>query len=125
MTPEECAIKVVEQARAAIHNWFQHDVVKALEQAIADYDQSVARRMQPFVAPPPKDPVWPKTDGRPSGIGGNPCEGRCSTHGDCTGDVATYAVYGPIAGSYWGTFRYCETAKKSDEESGFRLERRI
>ena len=123
MTPEECAIKVVNQARATIDNWFQQETVAALRLAIAEYDQLCARRLSMWTSQDTRA-EWPKTDGKPSGIGGGRCEGRCARDGDCEGEVSTYFVRGKD-GTTWGTFRYCKTASESDIDSGFVLEERF
>lgn len=130
MTPEECAVRVVEQARITVDHWFRAETIDALRLAIAAYDQAHASRMQMWTRdqPKPTSPAWPCGEypyrDTPGGVGHNRCEGRCSAHGDCEGDVLTYMVFDGRGGC-WGSFRYCTTAKESDEKSGFRLEQRI
>jgi hypothetical protein len=128
MTPEECAYKVVEQARITIDEWFKTETVDALRLAIAEYDQSVARRLQPFNPKPVENPCWPAGEypykPRPQGLGYNNCEGRCHGNKECSGVVRSYAVWGKD-GTCWGRFRYCDTARRVDESEGFTLEERI
>ena len=58
MTPEECAVRVVQQARITVDNWFSADTVDALRLAIAAYDQSLASRMSMWKNVPPESPQW-------------------------------------------------------------------
>jgi hypothetical protein len=51
----------------------------------------------------------------------HPCEGGCSTNGECRGDVAHVHVY--TKDKDWGLWYYCETAQMSDRSHGFVVEK--
>ena len=46
------------------------------------------------------------------------CQGKCSTRGECKGEVQQYRVIGP-AGADYGTWWYCEEAVDIDRRNGF------
>ena len=46
------------------------------------------------------------------------CQGKCSTRGDCKGEVRQYRVIGP-AGADYGVYWYCDEAVDIDRRNGF------
>lgn len=52
----------------------------------------------------------------------NFCQGHCSNPSECKGEIYLVEVFdfeGQDESESWGTFRYCEQARKIDESNGF------
>ena len=45
------------------------------------------------------------------------CDGKCSTLGECHGEVQPYDVY--LGYTYWGDYNLCKTAVASDRARHF------